>query len=294
MFTNKNSTPLIAGTMKWGAWGAKLTSQEYLAMIEQCLECGITTFDHADIYGNYTVEGEFGKALDLNPGLRDRVQLISKCGIRMISPNRTGYNIKHYDTSREHIVESVERSLRNLGTNHLNLLLIHRPDPLMNPDEIAETFTLLQKQGKVLQFGVSNFSVSQMELLHASFPIITNQLEISVLRLQPFIDGTLDHCILKKITPMAWSPLGGGNVFTSTEEQAKRIVGVAEILAEKYASTAPQILLAWLLKHPANIIPVLGTARIARIIEAAEATKITLNKEEWFMLWRASIGEEVE
>lgn len=293
MFTSRNTIPLIAGTMKWGSWGAKFSTSEYLSMIHECLESGIETFDHADIYGGHTVEEEFGAALQQDPGLRNRIQLISKCGIQMLSPNRTGYSIKHYDTGREHILASVERSLQNLHTDHLNLLLIHRPDPLMDPAEIAEAFTLLKDQGKVLLFGVSNFSASQMEMINQDFKIITNQLEISIVRLQPFTDGTLDYCIINKIIPMGWSPLGGGNIFISKDERDKRIVAVAEILAERYAVTPPQVLLAWLLKHPSNIIPVLGTAKASRVKEAAEATKLNLSREEWFMLWRASTGEEV-
>ena len=293
MFIAKNTIPIIAGTMKWGSWGAKFTTQDYYSMINQCLENGITTFDHADIYGNYTVEQEFGAALQLEPGLRNRIQLISKCGIRILSQYSTEPTVKHYDTSRQHIISSVERSLENLHTDHLDLLLIHRPDPLMNPGEIAEAFSHLQQEGKVLQFGVSNFTPSQMELLNGSFKILANQLEISIVNLPPFTDGTLDYCLTNKILPMAWSPLGGGNIFISEDERDKRIVAMAEILAEKYSATPPQILLAWLLKHPSNIIPVLGTAKSSRIREAAEATKIVLTREEWFMLWRASTGEEV-
>lgn len=294
MFSANNTIPLVAGTMKWGTWGAKFNTNEYLSMITQCIDFGISTFDHADIYGNYTVEQEFGAALKSEPGLRSKIQLISKFGIQMLSANRGGYNIKHYDTGRKHILESVERSLANLHTDHLNLLLIHRPDPLMNPQEIAEAFTELQAKGKVLQFGVSNFSSSQMELINSSFKILTNQSEISIAKLDPFTDGTLDYCIINKIIPMAWSPLGGGNIFTSKTERNIRIVAVAEILAEKHSATPPQILLAWLLKHPSNIVPVLGTAKASRIKEASAATKINLSREEWFMLWRASTGEEVD
>ena len=279
MFTNKNTVPLIAGTMKWGNWGARFNTMEYLEMITRCIEYGITSFDHADIYGNYTVEQEFGAALAQDPGLRNKIQLISKCGIRMVSSNQPRHTIKHYDTSSEHIIYSVERSLENLHTDHLDILLIHRPDPLMNPDEIAKAFTILNQQGKVLRFGVSNFNPSQMELINSRFPIVSNQLEISILHLSPFTDGILDYCMKNKMTPMGWSPLGGGNIFISDNEQDKRIVAVAELLAEKYSSTPPQILLAWLLMHPSNIIPVLGTAKPARIKEAVEATSITISRE---------------
>jgi len=227
--------------------------------------------------------------------LRNQMQIISKCGIKLVSPNKPENIIKSYDTSKNYILISAENSLKNLQTDYLDVLLIHRPDPLMNPDEIAEAFFQLQKSGKVLHFGVSNFTSSQLELIASHFPIVINQIEISILNLQPFIDGTLDQCIIKKILPLAWSPLGGGNIFAKLEdERNKRITAVALILAEKYNVGPDQILLSWLLKHPSSIIPVLGTSKIERIKLAMDSTKINLEREEWFMLWRASTGYEVE
>lgn len=285
---------VIAGTMKWGAWGSKFSTDQFLKIIEECISLGVTTFDHADIYGHYTTEADFGKAIALKPQLRDQIQLISKCGICMVTPNRPHHKIKYYDTSREHILRSVENSLINLQTDYLDILLIHRPDPLMDPDEIAEAFTKLKHQGKVNHFGVSNFTPSQAELILSRFPIMTNQIELSVLQLEPFLDGTLDHCINKNIIPMAWSPLGGGNIFAQLEdERNKRIVAVAGFLSEKYNAGPDQILLSWLLQHPSEIIPVLGTSRIERVQAAVEATNISITREEWFMLWRASIGQEI-
>lgn len=279
--------------MKWGAWGAKFNTSQYLAMIEACMENGITTFDHADIYGHYTVEEEFGKALSEYSSIRNKIQLISKCGINMPSPNREEYTIKHYDTSPAHIRKSVEQSLKNLRTDYLDVLLLHRPDPLMDPDEVCNTFALLQKEGKVLHFGVSNFSPSQTALIHSFFPLVTNQVEISIIHLAPFTDGLLDYCQSQKIVPMGWSPLGGGNIFNSTLERDKRIVAVSQFLSIKYMVSASQILLAWLLQHPSGIIPVLGTANALRVKEAMGAISIKITREEWFMLWRASTGEEV-
>ena len=285
---------VIAGTMKWGAWGSKFSTDQFLKIIEECISLGVTTFDHADIYGHYTTEADFGKAIALKPQLRDHMQLISKCGICMVTPNRPHHKIKYYDTSREHILRSVENSLVNLHTDYLDILLIHRPDPLMDPDEIAEAFTQLKNQGKVNHFGVSNFSPSQAELILSRFPIMTNQIELSVLQLKPFLDGTLDQCINKNMIPMAWSPLGGGNIFAELEdERNKRIVAVAGFLSEKYNAGPDQILLSWLLQHPSEVIPVLGTSRIERVQAALEATNISITREEWFMLWRASIGKEI-
>jgi predicted oxidoreductase len=286
-------SPIIAGTMKWGAWGVKFSTEQYLHIINAAIEAGTTTFDHADIYGHYTTEKEFGDALALDSSLRSRIQLITKCGIMMVSENRPQQTIKHYDTGRQHILQSVETSLTNFNTDYIDVLLLHRPSPLMQPDEIAEAFTLLHQQGKVLQFGVSNFTASQTALIHQRYKIAFNQLELSLLRLRPFIDGTLDYCLANGITPMAWSPLGGGNIFKGEDEQHQRITAVAALLAEKYNARPDQVLLAWLMHHPSGIMPVLGTSKPGRIAAAAESLKIKITTQEWFMLWRASTGTEV-
>ena len=285
-------SPVIAGCMKWGQWGVKYSTEEYLQLIEECMLNQITTFDHADIYGDYTVEEEFGNALKLKPHLRQQMQLITKCGIRRLTPNRPENNIHSYDTSRKHITFSVERSLQNLQTDYLDLLLIHRPDALMNPHEIAETFADLKEQGKVLHFGVSNFTPSQMEMMMSAFPVEYNQIEVSVLHLDPFHDGTLDTCIRHKIRPMSWGPLGSGKLY-SDDERSKRIMAVATLLAEKYQASSEQILLSFLFKHPSGIIPVMGSTKIQRLTSAYEASKIIIEREEWYMLWRASKGHEI-
>lgn len=285
---------VIAGTMKWGAWGAKFDTSAYERMIKECISIGVTTFDHADIYGNYTTEEEFGKALKQEPSLRQAIQVIAKCGIQMVSPNRPQHIIKSYDTSFEHIIESVETSLKNLSTDYIDCLLIHRPDPLFNADEAAKAFTRLKQQGKVLHFGVSNFRKWQVDLFNSRFPVEVNQVECSVLHLDPMGDGTLDQCQQHKIVPMAWSPLGGGELFADTDdERNNRIMAVANLLAEKYHSAPDIILLSWLLTHPSDIRPVIGTSKSERIRSAVAATQIKLDREEWFMLWRASTGKEV-
>lgn len=280
--------------MNWGIWGARFSENDYLQMIQSCVDAGVTTFDHADIYGHYTVEEEFGKALSLSQNLRSQIQIITKCGINLVTPNRPSNTIKYYDTSKEHILQSVDNSLRNLGTDYLDVLLLHRPDPLMNPHEVAETFTMLKESGKVLQFGVSNFNESQTSLICKFFPIKYNQIEISVLKLSGFTNGTLDQCIKEDITPLAWSPLGGGKFFDDDDERNKKIIAVADYLAEKYNASVDQILLAWLFKHPSGIVPVLGTVKPIRIQRAMDAIKINLTTEEWYLLWRASTGNELE
>lgn len=285
---------IIAGVMKWGLWGAKFNSNAYEQMIKDCLALGVTTFDHADIYGDYTTEEEFGNVLNQEPSLRQQMYLITKCGIRRPCASRPDFKIKSYDSSFEHIVQSVETSLKNLRTDYIDALLIHRPDILMDADEIAKAFTHLKQQGKVLHFGVSNFLPAQVSLLNSSYQLKFNQVQCSVLHLSGFIDGTLDQCQQHKITPMAWSPLGGGNIFAVTEdERIKRIIAVAQLLAEKYNNSPDIILLSWLLQHPSGICPVLGTSKAIRVKATLEALHLKLEREEWYMLWRASTGKEV-
>jgi len=289
-------SPVIAGCMKWGQWGEKFTTQQHLRLIEECLDYKITTFDHADIYGDYTAEEEFGNALKENPSLRRQMQIITKCGIRRFTPNRPGNKIHSYDTSKEYIIHAAENSLKNFNTDYLDVFLIHRPDPLMNPHEIAEAFTLLKQNGKVLHVGVSNFTLSQMDMMMTAFEIEFNQVEISVINLEPFHNGTLDKCMQHKIRPMAWGALGSGKLYIENDENEirnKRILAVAQLLGEKYNATPDQILLAFLLKHPSEIIPIMGSTKINRLKSAYDAVRINIEREEWFMLWRASMGHEV-
>ena len=294
MNNNTQLSPVIAGCMNWGQWGEKFTTSKYLQLTEECIAAGISTFDHADIYGGYTTEAEFGAALNENPSLRSKMQLITKCGIKMMSAERPNHLIKSYDTSAKHILHSTEQSLKNLATDYLDILLIHRPDPLLHPDEIAEAFTLLKKQGKVLHFGVSNFTASQTALVHSRYPVEYNQLEISILKIDALYNGQLDQCIELGIRPMAWSPLASGQLVKNiTDEKNKRIMAVAGRLAQKYNRNADQILLCFLLMHPSGIIPVIGSTKKERIIAALEATSFTIDREEWFMLWQAAAGHEV-
>ncbi|HEY9628307.1 MAG TPA: aldo/keto reductase [Coleofasciculaceae cyanobacterium] len=284
---------LIQGVWRMAEW--QQTPQETLSFIHQCLELGITSFDHADLYGDYTCEALFGAALKVDPFLRSQLQLISKCGIKLISKNRPQHKIKHYDTSREHILASVDHSLQALHTDYLDVLLIHRPDPLMDADEIAAAFTQLKQAGKVLHFGVSNFSPSQFDLLASRlpFPLVTHQIEISVMCLAAFADGTLDQCQQLRIAPMAWSPLGGGELFSGSSPQAVRLRSSLESIAQLHHATVDQVALAWLLTHPAKILPILGTGNLDRIRAAAAAAAIYLTREEWFLIWTASTGTEV-
>lgn len=287
--------PIIVGTMRLGEWGAKMNLAELEKFVEGCLEMGLNDFDHADIYGHYSTEHEFGKLLKQNPRLREKLQLTTKSGVCLTTTRKPEFITNTYNNSKNHILKQAEDSLRFLETDYLDLLLVHRPDFLMDPYEIAEAFTILKDQGKARHFGVSNFTPIQFDLLNSIFPLETNQVEISITRLDAFEDGTLLQCQKNRITPTSWSPLGGGKVFGKTEEkQILRIQKVGKDLADKYHVGLDQILLAWLLKHPSGIIPVIGTSKIERVKSALEATKIELTRQEWYLLWKASTGKDID
>ncbi len=282
------------GYWRLAEWG--LTPKDIAALVHTCLDLGLTTIDHADIYGGYTCEARFGEALALEPSLRDKLQIVTKCGIKFVSPNRPAYTSHYYDTSRAHILASVENSLRLLHTDYLDILLVHRPDMFMDADEVAEAFTALRQTGKVRYFGVSNFNPSQFDLLASrlDFPLVTNQVEISVLRLEPFLDGTLDQCLRLRMPPMAWSPFGGGDLFTSHDPRTVRVRAALQAVGEQLGGASPdQVALAWLLAHPARIVPVLGTGKPDRIVSAAASESLPLTREQWFTIWTASMGAEV-
>ncbi|HYO53262.1 aldo/keto reductase [Archangium sp.] len=269
--------------------------QRVLSKIQTCLDCGITTFDHADVYGGYRGEEAFGAALRAHPGLRQRMELVTKCGIMLVDPARPRNRLKHYDYSRQHLLESVECSLRNLATDHVDVLLLHRPSPLLDPDEVAEALRLLVDQGKVLHVGVSNFTPAQVDMLASRLPmpLVTHQVELHPLRLEPFLDGTLDQCLRRRISPMAWSPLAGGRLMSGQGEAEARVRAVLLELGRKYGAELDQLLYAWLLRHPSRIIPILGTNRLERITSAARALTLQLEVQDWFAVWSASTGTEV-
>lgn len=282
----------IVGCMRWGIWGENFSTAQYEQIINQCIDIDLTIFDHADIYGHYTTEADFGKALKENSSLRNKIQLITKCGIKMITPHRPTHQIKSYDTSAEHLINSVDQSLKNFNTDYIDTLLIHRPDILMNVEEIAETISKLKQAGKIKSFGVSNFSSSQVKLLHNFIPIEFHQVEISVTHLNAFENGILEQCQIENIEAQSWSPMGNG-LFTEQTEKHLRILNQAAVLAKKYVCTLNQIILAFLYKHPANIAPVIGTTKFDRIVEAKQAMEINITREDFYTLWIASTGEDV-
>ena len=288
----------IVGCMRWGVWGENFTTKQYETIIEQCLSIGLNIFDHADIYGHYTTEADFGQALKNNSSLRQQMKLITKCGINMLTPNRPEHSIKSYNTSAEHIKKSVETSLRNFHTDYIDTLLIHRPDLLLNPEEIAKTITELKSSGKLKSFGVSNFNTHQVSTLSKYIKIEHHQVEISVTRLNSFEDGVLDQCQQLEIEAQSWSPLGnglfsGGNNEGSAEHKNKRILKTVQELADKYSTGATEILLAFLYIHPAQIAPVIGTTKFERIVSAKKAMEIDITREDFYKLIEASTGHEV-
>ena len=273
---------IVAGAWRWHTVPQKTVEQ----LVNTALSEGITTFDHADIYGDHGNEEIFGNVIRDNSSLREKMQLVSKCGIKFSSSKRPATRVKHYDTSKEHIVWSAENSLKMLGTDRLDLMLIHRPDPLLNPTEVAEAFAQLKAQGKVLHFGVSNFTPSQFSMLqhYLSVPLVTNQIEISLSRIDPLFNGDMDVLQQHEASAMAWSPLGGGNLVAADRE----LVGNAS----KYNCSHSQLSLAWLLKHP-SIFPVIGTTRPERISEGAKSLSIELDRQDWFEMLQWVTGKEV-
>ncbi|GLS28819.1 Predicted oxidoreductase [Mesorhizobium albiziae] len=265
-------------------------------LIAAALDLGMTSFDHADIYGNYEVEAAFGAGFRRWAGRRESVELITKCDIMLKSANRPANRVKHYDTSAAHIAASVDRSLLNLNIDYIDILLLHRPDPLMDAGETAEALARLVKSGKIRAVGVSNFTPSQIDLLASRlpFPIVTNQIEMSVLHTDPLADGSLDHSQRLGYAPMIWSPLGGGGLFTGSgsREQAVRtaLSTVGDEIGEKDISA---IALAWLLRHPARLVPVLGSLKPDRMAGMVRALDIVLDRQQWFAILEASEGREV-
>lgn len=281
---------VIAGTMNWGVWSKNLNEKEMIHLMQFFVENKITSFDNADIYGGYTTEAQFGNALDKSGIKRETIQLITKCGIQ----HTQGRNnpIKYYDYSKEYIIWSVENSLKNLKTDYLDILLLHRPSPLLNPDEVAEAIVLLQKEGKIIDFGVSNFTVSQMELLKEKVDISCNQIQFSATHFEPMQNGVLDYMLKNGICPMAWNPLG--NFFREDSTQSRSLKTTLAKLVEKYKVGADVLLLAWIMQHPAKIIPVAGTVNIARILQFQKLKAIKLETIDWFEIWTASLGRKVD
>ena len=287
-------SPIIHGMWRLNDW--KLSNNELLRFVEQAVEMGVTTFDNADIYGGYQCEGLFGNIFKLKPTLRNQVELVTKCGINLVNPKFPERKVKIYDSSYEHIIESANNSLKLLNTDRIDLLLLHRPDPLINAEEVAKAFDELKNSGKVLNFGVSNFTPMQFEMLQSflSEKLITNQIEFSPYCLEHFDNGNIYFLQKEKIKPMAWSPLGGGRLFDQKDEKSKRLRKKMEQIANNLdVDGIDKIAYAWILKHPVNAFPIVGSGKIERLQRAVDALNIEISKEQWFEILIASQGFEM-
>ncbi len=290
------TSSLTSTRLAYGCWrlagsenGPRLDDAIGIAAVRAAYDAGFTLFDNADIYGRGECERIFGKVLRDTPGMRQRIVLATKCGICPPWDGRTHC----YDSSAAHIVASVESSLTRIGTDFVDLLMIHRPDFLGDPAEIAGAFSQLRADGKVREFGVSNFRPSQLTALqkHCAMPLIVNQVEVSLAALECLGDGTLDQCLTERITPMAWSPLAKGLLLDpARDEHTEKLHALLSKIAAEKSVTPAAIALAWLLRHPSRMQPVIGSVNPAHIREAAQADAIELSRADWYSLLTAARG----
>ena len=285
-----NFSRIIQGCMNWGKWGSSLSQNEMEKLIHFNLEKGITSFDHADIYGDYTTEIEFGKAFKNSSIKREEVQLISKCGIQYVGETRLN-KVKHYQYDSDYIIFSAEKSIKDLNADYLDIFLLHRPSPLMHPDEISNAIETLMSQGKIKSFGVSNFTNIQTDLISTKSQVSANQVEFSLSHNKPLFDSSLDYMFVNNIIPMSWSPLG--TIFKDEDENNKRIHFLLDELTMKYNASKDQLLLSWILKHPSKIHPVIGTVKPERINAAQNSLSIDLSEIDWFRMLETSLGHKL-
>ncbi|MCT4711682.1 aldo/keto reductase family oxidoreductase [Enterobacteriaceae bacterium H11S18] len=281
---------LVMGYWRLMEWN--MSPRQLASFIEEHVELGITTADHADIYGGYACEAAFGEAMRLAPHLRQKMEIVTKCGIATTA--NPDHALGHYITDRSHIISSAEASLQKLATDYLDLLLIHRPDPLMDADEMAEAFTELHKSGKVRHFGVSNFTPAQFALLQSRLPftLATNQVEISPVHQPAILDGTLDQCQQLRIRPMAWSCLGGGSLFNDEAFQPLRDE-LQAVAGEIGALTIEQVVYAWVMRLPSQPLPIIGSGKIERVRSAIHSLSLEMTRQQWFRIRKAALGYDV-
>ena len=282
--------------MIYGMWrlgdDADRSPARVQAKIEACLAQGITSFDQADIYGDYESETLLGAALRAAPSLRDRMEIVTKCDIVLRSDKAPARRVKHYDTSAAHIRASVDASLANMGTDRVDMLLIHRPDPLMDAAETGATLDAVVASGKARTVGVSNFRPLDIDLLQGAMQtrLVSNQIEISLIAHDPLVNGDLAYAQRHKMPPMAWSPLGGGALFAGASKPLRDLLHRE---AARAGTDIAAVAVAWLLRHPARILPVMGTNDLSRIESLSDATRVDLDRETWFELYEAALGTEV-
>lgn len=287
-------SPLVQGYWRLADWG--MDARALLAFVQQHVDLGVTSVDHAAVYGDYRCEALFGDALRLDPALRERLQIVSKLGIHMPSERFPECRHKHYHTGTRAIREAVETSLRQLRTDRLDLLLLHRPDPLMDAHQVATAFARLRAEGKVLHFGVSNFTPRQFELLQAAMgqALATNQVEINPLNDAVLWDGTLDQLQQRGVRPMAWSCLAGGRIFDAGDADGVRLKAALDAVGDELGGAAPdQVAYAWALRLPSAPVPIIGSGNIERVRAAVGALALELSREQWFRILAAGQGREV-
>lgn len=283
---------LVAGFWRLKHWG--MSPNELLGFIHAIMDMGVTTMDHAMVYRS---EAPFGEALALQPELRQKMEIVTKCGIRPAGFGPLGAaNTSHYDSGSAAIIESVEASLRDLRTDYIDVLLLHRPDYLMDVHEAAEAFALLKSQGKVRYFGVSNFSTAQFDLLQSVWGdgLVTNQIELSPYNMQALESGVLEQCAGYGVRPMLWSCLAGGHLLNPIDAKGQRLLAaLQQVRAETGAASVEQVVYAWVLALPSQPLPLLGTSKLERVADAVKGLTLQLTREQWYSIWEASNGAPV-
>jgi predicted oxidoreductase len=292
--TGPEFSRLVYGTWRMLDDGSSI--QEINRRLHRCMELGITTIDTAEIYGLYAVEAALGQALALSPGLRDKLEIATKAGIYVPNKLHPARKVACYDATGARLQQSVDESLRLLGTDHVELFLVHRPDWLTGIDDTASGLNQLVRAGKIRSAGASNYSATQFAALNSRLeqPLVTNQVEFHLLQMAPIYDGTFDLCQQQRVQPMAWSPLAGGQLFNQSNPAAVRLATAAAEISVRYnGATLEQLAYAWILTHPSRPLPVIGTNKIARIESAAKAAGIILQREDWYALWVAAQGHGI-
>jgi predicted oxidoreductase len=267
-----------------------------LALLKECLDCGITTIDTAEIYGGYRVEELTGAALALDAGVKARMEIITKAGIYVPNAFHPDRRFAHYNASAARLVKSAEKSLRLLGVDTLDCFLVHRPDWVASIDDTAAGLNQLIRDGKIRSAGVSNYSAGQFAALSSRMdhPLVTNQVEFHPFHMDPIYDGVFDQCQEKRLRPMAWSPMAGGRIFAEGDADAARLRAACGEMSGRYGgASVDQLVLAWIMAHPSRPMPVLGTAKAARVRAAAGAAALALTREDWYGLWEAAKGHRI-
>lgn len=283
---------IVQGLWRLTSWN--MSSLEIVDFVYQCIDLGVTSFDTAEIYGNYEAERVFGEALKLDPSLRSKIEIITKTGINMKSVKRD-YRIGHYDTTYNKIIASCKKSIELMNCEYLDVYLIHREDPLIDHKEVARALNDLKSMGLIKSYGVSNFDPFKFEALQhfTNNQLVTNQIEISPLCFEHFNSGMMDVLQKHEVHPMIWSPLAGGEIFTSDDEKAVKVRNILKVIADRHQEEMDTILYAWLLKHPTKGLPISGSGKIERLKNAVRALDVELSLEEWYEIYTASQEQEL-